>query len=139
MITEKIGNLNIICDAIKGAFIALVASLPTGIVYALSFRFPIPLGGYIGPFAGEHGLENIDLIYTLKSVFIAWIFYGIFGGFIVLIVAGAIAGVIISSKYKGVEETDKTKKNKLILGYGIIIAIIGDGMLSVLDYIIGPW
>ncbi len=71
MNTKKIGSLNTIYDAIKGAVITLIASLPIGIVYALLFRFPIPLGGYIGPFAGEHGLKNIDLIYTLKSVFIA--------------------------------------------------------------------
>ncbi|MEX2165023.1 MAG: hypothetical protein WD823_12380 [Sulfuricaulis sp.] len=39
-----------VLDAVKGAVIAIAASLMIAIVFAYLFRLPIPMGGMIGPF-----------------------------------------------------------------------------------------
>ena len=62
------------------------------------FRLPIPLGGYIGPF-GEIGVYDFGTVELFKTVILAWIFYGMFGGFIILSVFGVITGEIASRKY----------------------------------------
>jgi hypothetical protein len=123
-----------VMDILKGTIIAVVASLPVAILFALLFRLPIPLGGYIGPF-GEIGVYDFGAVELFKTVFLAWIFYGMFGGFIILSVFGAITGVIVSRKYSG----SVAIKNKMIVLWATTISAIPILLLSILDYIIGPW
>jgi hypothetical protein len=123
-----------VMDILKGTIIAVVVSFPVAILFALLFRLPIPLGGYIGPF-GEIGVYDFGAIELFKAVFLAWIFYGMFGGFIILSVLGAITGVVASRKYS----ESVSIKNKMIVLWATTISAIPILLLSILDYIIGPW
>jgi len=109
-------------DGLKGAIAALLASLPIAVVFAVIYRFPIPFVGYV------HGIENI------RTVPIAWIFYNLFGGFIVLLGGGAIIGTIVGSRFE-----NDAKKNVMIVLWSAIFAMCCVAVLSVLDKIIGPW
>lgn len=121
-------------DALKGAVVVVTVSLPMVILSAFVYRFPIPMGSYIGFFSRGHSSPGV--IETIKMASFAWLFYGILGGFIVLALGGALAGGIIRDK---ISPNDKRRKNKLILLWGIAVAFIGVGILANLDFIIGPW
>jgi len=120
-------------DELRGAIVALASSLLVAIMFAYVFRIPIPMGGYIGPF-GEFGIYGMALVDVLKSVFVAWVFYGIFGGFIILPTCGAITGALVGHKY-----SKSKNKNKMIVLWAIVISTIPVFILSILDYLIGPW
>ncbi len=123
----------IVTNALKGAINAVVSSLPIAILFAYLFRLPIPMGGYVGPF-GEFSTYGIAVVDVLKSVFVAWVFYGMFGGLIILSLCGAIAGVLVGRKY-----SESNKKNKMIVLWSAMTSTIPIFVLSILDYIIGPW
>jgi len=91
------------------------------------------MGGYIGPF-GEISTYDSSIIEILKSVFIAWVFYGIFGGYIILTMCGVITGIYTGHKYSG-----SSNKNRMIVFWTALISAISVFILSILDYIIGPW
>ena len=120
-------------DALKGALITTASSLVVALVFAYVFRIPIPFGSYIGPFTdlSTHGMPVAEVI---QAVFIAWVFYGVFGGYIILSASGAITGLIIGRKYASAET-----RNKMIVLWAILIGIIPVFLLSILDYMIGPW
>jgi len=120
-------------DALKGIAIAVIFSLIIAILFAYIFRFPIPMSGYIGPF-GEFSSYQNDFPGVLKSVLIAWIFHGAFCGFIILPILGAISGIVIGRKYQ-----NSTKKYKMIVLLVTLLSLIPVFILSILDYIIGPW
>ncbi len=120
-------------DALKGAIVALASSLLAALLFAYLFRIPIPMGGYIGPF-GEISTYSIATVDVLKSVLVAWVFYGIFGGFIILPTCGAVTGVLVGRKY-----SKSKNKNKMILLWSIVISTIPVFILSILDYLVGPW
>lgn len=117
-------------NGLKGAITALVSSLLTAILFAFVFRVPIPFGGYVGPF-GEFSMGPVE---TIKSVSLAWVFYGVLGGFIVLPISGLFVGLLVGQKYSG-----SARKNRMIILWAIGISAIPVLLLSVLDYIIGPW
>jgi len=119
--------------ALGGATAALVSSYFIAVLFAYTFRIPVPLAAYFGPF-GEISTYNMAFSTTLKSVFVAWVFYGILGGFVLLPVLGAIAGVFASRKYTG----SKNRRGMIAL-YSALAASIPIAVLSVLDFIIGPW
>ena len=120
-------------NALKGIATAVVSSFLIALVFAYLFRIPIPLGGYIGPFAevSSYGINVIDVV---GMVFMAWVFYGIFGGMIVLPVCGVITGVVVGRKYSG-----SNKKNKMIILWTTAVTFVPVFILSILDYLIGPW
>ena len=120
-------------DALKGIVIALISSLLIAILFAYMFRIPIPMGGYIGPF-GEISSFNKDVLSILNSVLVAWVFYGAFGGFIILPILGAISGIVIGRNYQ-----NSKNKNKMIVLLVTLVSVIPVFLLSILDYIIGPW
>jgi hypothetical protein len=74
-------------NALKGLVFTVIFSVLIAILFAYLFRLPIPLGGYIGPF-GEVSTYNINPIEVVKMVLLAWVFYGMFGGFIILALCG---------------------------------------------------
>lgn len=123
-----------VLNAVKGAVIAITSSLVVAILFAYLFRLPIPMGGMIGPF-GAFSSYGGSPIEVLKMVFVAWVFYGMFGGLIILAVCGAITGIIIGDKYSG----SKNNKNKMIALWSAIVSVIPVFFLSILDFIIGPW
>lgn len=109
-------------DVLRGALVAFIASLPIAILFEVFYRFPIPFGGYV------HGIQYLHL------VLFAWVFYGILGGFVVLLIGGALLGRIIG---KMIADPDE---KKIIITIGsIIFATCAVALLSVLDKIIGPW
>ena len=120
-------------NALKGAIVALASSLIVALLFAYLFRIPIPFGGYIGPF-GKISTYSMAIADVLKSVLVAWVFYGIFGGFIILPVFGAVTGEYIGRKYAG-----SKNKNKIILLWSFVVSAIPVFILSILDYLIGPW
>lgn len=123
-------------DMFKGAAIAVTASLPIALLFAMLFRLPVPLGGMVGPF-GELSLFEMGAIEALKAVLVAWVFYGALGGFIVLAASGAVTALIISCKDP--RTGCVAGKNKTIALWSTIVAVPPILLLAVLDYIIGPW
>lgn len=109
-------------DQLRGAITALISSLPIAMIFVAVYRFPIPFAGNM------HGVQYINLVP------IAWLFYGIFGGFIVLFFGGAFIGYVI-----GRHITDEDKKQTIITIVSIVFATLAVGFLSILDKIIGPW
>ena len=120
-------------NALKGIATAVVSSYFIALLFAYIFRIPIPLGGYVGPFS-DVSTYGVSFIGVLSSVFIAWLFYGMFGGVIILPLCGAITGVVVGRKY-----SDSNKKNKMIILWTTAVTFVPVFILSILDYIIGPW
>jgi len=69
-------------DLVRGAFASVISSLPISIIFALVYRFPVPFGGYVGPFSVHH--TDFGIVEIIKIIPFAWLFYGILGGFVVL-------------------------------------------------------
>ena len=108
---------------VTGAAVAVTASFPLAAVSAFLFRFPIPFGGYAsGPDA-------------VIPALVATLFYGMLGGFAVQAVLGGIAGVIAGHQ-AGVAVGHAWKR---CIGFSIVGALPGVMVLSVLDWLIGPW
>lgn len=120
--------------SLTGAVSAIVSSLIVSIIFACFFRFPVFLGGYIGPF-GEFRINKIDVLELFHSVILTWLIYGLLGGFIVLGLCGMLTGIIIGN----IHSDKKTNKHKMIIAYSALISLIPVFVLSILDYIIGPW
>lgn len=117
----------------KGALFALASSLLIALLFAYVFRIPIPMVGYIGPF-GIVSSYSISVVEVLISVLLAWVFYGAFGGFIILPLLGAVTGAIVGRIY-----AESESKNKIILLCSFLMGAIPVFILSILDYLIGPW
>ena len=120
-------------DSLKGAITAVPSSFLWAILFAYLFRIPIPMGGYIDPF-GEVSTYGIGIFDVVKAVSVAWLFYGVLGGFIILSAVGAIAGVLSGSIY-----SKSNTKNRMVLVWSCVASAIPVFVLSILDYIIGPW
>ena len=120
-------------DSTRGAIVVMLSSILWAILFAYLFRIPVPFGGYIGPF-GKISSYDMSVGTVLLSVFVAWVFYGIFGGFFILPALGAVTGEKIGRKYAGFNI-----KNRIIVLWSFGVAVIPVFGLSILDYIIGPW
>jgi uncharacterized membrane protein YfcA len=106
-------------DAVAGGLLTILGAFPVAAVVALVFRFPIPFAGY------QSGVE------AMVSSPIAVLLYGVAtGGFVVLGVIGAVAGVLIGA-------SDRSKQSILIAA--LTIDTVAIGLLSVWDKIYGPW
>jgi hypothetical protein len=106
-----------------GAAIAVLATCPAAAVVALIFRFPIPFGSYMsGPRA------------VVPALF-AVAFYGTIGGFMVQALAGGIAGGIAARR----GAPDRRRAWKRCATFAILASLPGVLILSILDWIIGPW
>ena len=105
---------------LAGAAIAVAATFPLAAIVALVFRFPIPFASYMsGPRA------------VVPALFGA-AFYGVIGGFVVQALLGGIAGVMAS-------RSGAPDRRRAVLTYSVLAALPGVLILSVLDWIIGPW
>lgn len=120
-------------NAVKGSFIAILSSLISAVIFAYLFRLPIPLAGTIGPF-GDFSSYDADVSEVLTSVALAWVFYGAFGGFIVIPLFGAMAGYVAGKRKSSPEH-----KNRDIALWSILAGGVPVLFISTLDYLIGPW
>jgi len=124
---------NDVTHTLSGAFIALVSSYFVALLFAYTFRIPIPLAAYYGPL-GEISTYSLTVVEVLKSVLVAWVFYGIFGGFIIVPVLGAAAGLLAGRKH-----ISSRNRRSMIVLYSVLAGSAPVLALSVLDYVIGPW
>jgi hypothetical protein len=102
---------------IVGAGIAVAATFPLAALTALLFRFPIPFGGYA---------NGVDAV---VPALLAVAFYGILGGFIVQAILGGLAGLLAARSTAG----------RTSFVFATAAALPGVLLLSILDWIIGPW
>lgn len=106
-----------------GGACSILGAFPIAALVALCFRFPIPFSGYeSGPLA------------VPRSLF-AVLFYGVWGGFVVLAVLGALGGVLARRLAGG----DVGKTRRFTLGFALLVDLVAVLIFSVLDKIIGPW
>lgn len=120
-------------NALKGAAIALLASLLTAVLFAYLFRLPVPFVGYIGPFEAL-GIYDTPVLEALQGIVVAWVFYGVLGGFVIVPLCGALTGVAIGAKFAASD-----KKNRLLVLWSGLAGVVPVFILSILDLIIGPW
>ncbi len=113
----------------RSLFYSLISGFFLSILFAFSYRFPVPFTGLIGPL-GELSIGFWD---TIKSVVGAWIFYGIFFGGIVVYLAlnGALQFAIRRNAKSGSKK--KLTVISIVLGFIPVLA------LTHLDFVIGPW
>jgi len=108
---------------LPGALWAVALAFPFAAICALVYRFPVPFGGYaIGPTAMPRAL-------------VAVVFYGVLGGFPVLLVVGALGGAAAYA----LGRPDVGRIRRLTLAFSGLIALLGVGFLAILDKLIGPW
>jgi hypothetical protein len=111
--------VRVVLRFLVGSLLAILGSFPIAAMTALVFRFPIPFGGY------ESGLEAI-----VPSLY-ATVFYGMLGGFLVQGLLGGIAALIAAPN---------DKRGWFYTGTAAVAAAVpGVLLLSMLDWIIGPW
>jgi hypothetical protein len=108
---------------IIGAIAALVGQFPAAFFLALFWKFPFPLAGMASGFEAA--------VLTPFAV----VFYGFFGGFVVVPGLGAIAGTLAFRLAHG----DVAKSKKLSIVFGVLCAIAACVFINLLDKIIGPW
>jgi hypothetical protein len=104
---------------VVGALVAILASFPLAALTALVVRFPIPFGGYVS------GPEAVGpVLYAVG-------FYGMLGGFFVQAVVGGVAAFVASRS--------QPRGSKRWVAAPVAAAWAGVLLLSILDWIIGPW
>ena len=102
-----------------GSLVAIIASFPIGALTALVFRFPIPFGEYAsGPGA------VVPSLYAVA-------FYGMLGGYFVQGVLGGVAAVSVRPN------ADHGWIHSSVAA--VVAAVPAVLILSVLDWILGPW
>lgn len=120
-------------DALKGMITALVTSFFIGLLFAYTFRLPIPLVGMMGPF-GEVSTQSFGFFGVMVAVLAAWLVYGFLGGFIVVPFFGGVAGYFAGRAFQG-----SAKKNQIVIAFSAIASAVPVVLISTLDFIIGPW
>lgn len=91
------------------------------------------MGGMLGPI-GEISPYSMSFSVVITSVVVAWLFYGLFGGFVILPALGAIAGHLAGQKFSGARN-----KRQMVVLWAAMAGVIPVFALSILDFIIGPW
>ncbi len=117
------GGSEVRAAMLRGALWAVALAFPLAAICALLYRFPVPFGGYAtGPTA---------MLRALGAV----VFYGVLGGFPVLLVAGALGGAAAYA----LGRPNVGRIRRLTLAFAGLIALLGVGLLAVLDKLIGSW
>ena len=118
----------------KCVTLSIIFSYPMALAFALFFRFPVPLGGYIGP-ASDVGIDYAKFSDIFLAVSVAWVVYGIMGGFVVLGMGGAAASHLAFNKSINRGYSEK----KVLVVLAACVSFLGCGTLAILDYVIGSW
>jgi len=109
--------------ALAGALFSVVLAFPAAIALAIVYRFPVPFSGY------ESGWAAVPLVVMAVA------FYGALGGFVVLAVAGALAGI----RAERIAQRRGANPFALALAFAAAIAFVAAFCLAILDKVIGPW
>lgn len=107
----------------RSALWAVALAFPIAAICALLYRFPVPFAGY------ETGLTAVP------GAFLAVVFYGLLGGFPVLLAAGGLGGAAAHT----LAHPNAQRVRRLTLTFAGIVALLAVGLLAVLDKLIGPW
>ncbi len=105
------------------------AGASVGLVFPLAalcvglFRFPVPFVGYASGWGSVP-----EVLYAVR-------FYGVLGGFPLLLVAGGIAGAVAV----WLAGHDRAKVWRWTFGLAGGCALTAVLILATLDYVIGPW
>ena len=108
---------------LAGAAIAVGATFPIAALVALVFRFPIPFGSY---------MSGIGAV--IPALFAA-AFYGIIGGFMVQALLGGLGGGLAAAA----TVVDRRRAWRRCVTFATLAAFPGVLLLSILDWLIGPW
>jgi Na+/phosphate symporter len=109
--------------ALHGAFWCVLFAFPGAVLLVSVWRFPIPFAGYrSGPG------------YVVEALFAAG-FYIIIGGFVVLGVLGAFAG-LVARTLRPEDEREQKRLSRIVTA---LIALAIATLLAALDKLIGPW
>src|SRR5690606_735251 len=92
----------------RGASWAVILAFPLAALCALIYRFPIPFAGYK------------DGLLAMPMALLAVLFYGVLGGFVVLVIAGGIGG--LAAYFIG--RPDERSMKWLSLGFAALVALI---------------
>lgn len=113
-------------SVLLGALVGILGAFPVAVVVAVVYRFPVPFAGYASGFR------------AVLPVLFAVLFYGLLGGFLVVGVLGALAGLLASQI---THRTDAPRKASVYLIVSLALAanLPPVLLLAVLDKIIGPW
>lgn len=115
--------MNKLGAALRGAFWCILFAFPSAVLLVSVWRFPIPFVGYrSGPGHAGHALMAAG-------------FYIIIGGFVVLGVLGAFAGLVA----RMLRPDDEREQKRLARIVTAVIALAAAILLAGLDKIIGPW
>lgn len=115
--------MNKIWAALHGAVLCVLFSFPSAMLLVSVWRFPVPFAGY------RSGLAHAgDALFAVG-------FYGIIGGFVLLGVLGAIAGLIVRT----LRPDDEREQKRLARIVTAVIALAAATLLAALDKLIGPW
>ena len=109
--------------ALHGAFWCVLFAFPSAVLLVSVWRFPIPFAGY-----------RSGLGYAGHALMAAG-FYVLIGGFVVLGVLGAIAGLITRT----LRPDDEQEQKRLARIVTAVIALAAATLLAALDKMIGPW
>lgn len=108
---------------LRGPLTAIIGAFPAAALVGLVYGFPIPFD------SKRHGINAV-----LPS-FIAVVFYGLLGGFVVLALLGWMAGRVAAIMSEG----DLVKEKRLTMFMALGASLLCTIFLSVLDLLIGPW
>jgi hypothetical protein len=106
-----------------GVVCCLLGAFPAAGLVALFYRFPVPFGGYM---SGPLG--------AIPAMFGA-AFYLLLGGFIILGPLGALAGLLGWL----IGRPDSRRVLGWVLGLSLLFDLLGAVLISVWEYIYGPW
>ena len=93
------------------------------ILVTVFYRFPVP-------FAEQYATGREEALTGL----LALLFYGILGGFVVVLGLGLLSGLLVY-RFPSTEEKMKFE----IIGISALLNLLAVILLSTLDKIIGPW
>jgi hypothetical protein len=120
---ERLGCL---AATLLGALAATIGAFPIAAQVGLIYRFPVPFAGY------ESGLNAV------VRILFAVVFYGVLGGFLVVSVLGALAG-LLGQQIAQAKGANRQRSIYLTVGLALAADLPPILLLAVLDKIIGPW
>jgi len=110
-------------EGLVGLVASILLAFPSSAIVAVFYRFPVPFAGY------QSGVEAIPL------VLVAVVFYGLFGGFAFLAIAGLTAGIAANRWYS----PNQRQIRAWTLAFAAVAAIVFSVFMATLDKVIGPW
>ncbi len=110
-------------EGLVGLVASVVLAFPSSAIVAAFYRFPVPFAGY------QSGVEAIPLV--LGAV----VFYGLFGGFAFLAIAGLAAGVAADRWHS----PNQRRTRSWTLALAAVAALMFSIFRATLDKVIGPW